>query len=141
MLQQRALDLEVPRREERFDEGGRRHRTRHFGDVSAREAGAMLVGVEQRVLRHWTGLDGGHGGCGDVKSFEPARRRGVEPGMLPDAPCHAKRPPYAGVASFSPTMPATIRPRLTSRPALADSPNSTMPSRAVPTAPTPTQTA
>ena len=46
-----------------------------------------------------------------------------------------------GVASLSPTMPATMSPRLARRPALADSPSSTMPSTAVPTAPTPTQTA
>ncbi len=44
-------------------------------------------------------------------------------------------------ASFSPTMPATIRPMQASRAGDADSPNSTMPSTAVPTAPIPTQTA
>jgi hypothetical protein len=36
-------------------------------------------------------------------------------------------------------MPATISARLSKRPAFADSPNNTMPTKAVPTAPTPIQ--
>lgn len=46
-----------------------------------------------------------------------------------------------GVASLSPTTPATISPRLNKRPGVAGSPNNTMPSTAVPTAPMPTHTA
>src|SRR5690606_17062118 len=46
-----------------------------------------------------------------------------------------------GVASFRPTMPATIRPMHTRRAAVAGSLNTTMPSSAVPTAPMPTHTA
>ena len=48
---------------------------------------------------------------------------------------------YAGVDNLRPTMPARISARLTRRPVLAGSPNNTMPSMAVPIAPTPTQTA
>src|SRR5690606_18662203 len=44
-------------------------------------------------------------------------------------------------ASLRPMMPATISARLSTRPRFAGSPNSTMPRIAVPTAPTPTQTA
>ncbi len=47
----------------------------------------------------------------------------------------------AGVNSFSPRMPETISARQTSRPAVAGSLNSRMPTMAVPTAPTPVQTA
>jgi membrane glycosyltransferase len=46
-----------------------------------------------------------------------------------------------GVNSFSPRMPETISARQTSRPAVAGSLNSRMPTMAVPTAPTPVQTA
>lgn len=46
-----------------------------------------------------------------------------------------------GVNSFSPRMPETIRARQTSRPAVAGSLNSRMPTTAVPTAPTPVHTA
>jgi membrane glycosyltransferase len=46
-----------------------------------------------------------------------------------------------GVNSFSPRMPETISARHTSRPAVAGSLNSRMPTMAVPTAPTPVQTA
>ena len=45
------------------------------------------------------------------------------------------------VTSFSPTIPATISPMLARRNAVAGSPNRTMPSVAVPTAPMPVQTA
>lgn len=48
---------------------------------------------------------------------------------------------YAPDDSLRPTIPATMRPRLTKRPGFAGSPNSTMPRMAVPTAPTPTHTA
>ena len=53
-----------------------------------------------------------------------------------------ERPPlqWAGVNSFSPRMPETISARQTSRAAVAGSLNSTMPTMAVPTAPTPVQT-
>jgi membrane glycosyltransferase len=47
----------------------------------------------------------------------------------------------AGVNSFKPRMPETISARQTSRPAVAGSLNSRMPTMAVPTAPTPVQTA
>ena len=47
----------------------------------------------------------------------------------------------AGVNSFRPRMPETISARQTSRPAVAGSLNSRMPTMAVPTAPTPVQTA
>ncbi|MBO9560948.1 MAG: glucans biosynthesis glucosyltransferase MdoH [Caulobacter sp.] len=50
-------------------------------------------------------------------------------------------PQEAGVNSFSPKMPETIRARQTSRPAVAGSLNSRMPTTAVPTAPTPVHTA
>jgi membrane glycosyltransferase len=46
-----------------------------------------------------------------------------------------------GVNSFSPRMPETISARQASRPAVAGSLNSRMPTMAVPTAPTPVQTA
>jgi membrane glycosyltransferase len=46
-----------------------------------------------------------------------------------------------GVNSFSPRMPETISARQISRPAVAGSLNSRMPTMAVPTAPTPVQTA
>jgi membrane glycosyltransferase len=46
-----------------------------------------------------------------------------------------------GVNSFSPRMPETISARQTSRPAVAGSLNTRMPTMAVPTAPTPVQTA
>ena len=49
-------------------------------------------------------------------------------------------PRYAGVASFRPMMPATIRSTLPRRARSAGSPNSAMPRITVPTAPTPTQT-
>ena len=49
------------------------------------------------------------------------------PGLRPGT----RRPDVqAGVTSFSPTMPATISPRLISRPALAGSPSRTIPSTA-----------
>lgn len=48
---------------------------------------------------------------------------------------------WAGVNSFSPRMPETISARQTSRPAVAGSLNSRMPTTAVPTAPTPVHTA
>ena len=47
----------------------------------------------------------------------------------------------AGVNSFSPRMPETISARQTSRPAVAGSLKTSMPTIAVPTAPTPVQTA
>ncbi len=47
----------------------------------------------------------------------------------------------AGLNSFSPRMPETISARQTSRPAVAGSLNSRMPTMAVPTAPTPVHTA
>jgi membrane glycosyltransferase len=47
----------------------------------------------------------------------------------------------AGVNSFNPNMPETISARQTSRPAVAGSLNTRMPTMAVPTAPTPVQTA
>ena len=47
----------------------------------------------------------------------------------------------AGVNSFRPSMPETISARQASRPAVAGSLNSRMPTMAVPTAPTPVQTA
>jgi membrane glycosyltransferase len=50
-------------------------------------------------------------------------------------------PQWAGVNSFSPRMPETISARQTSRPAVAGSLNSKMPTIAVPTAPTPVHTA
>jgi membrane glycosyltransferase len=50
-------------------------------------------------------------------------------------------PQWAGVNSFRPNMPETISARQTSRPAVAGSLNSRMPTMAVPTAPTPVQTA
>ncbi len=50
-------------------------------------------------------------------------------------------PDHAGVASLRPITPATINPRLTRRPVLVESPSSTMPRMAVPTAPIPTQIA
>ena len=43
--------------------------------------------------------------------------------------------------SFNPTIPARISPRQTSRPTVAGSLNSTMPSTTVPTAPMPVHTA
>jgi len=46
-----------------------------------------------------------------------------------------------GVNSFSPSMPETISARQTSRPAVAGSLNSSIPTMAVPTAPTPVHTA
>ncbi len=58
----------------------------------------------------------------------------------PDATTRRGRDPQLGDASLSPTIPATMSPTLSSRAALADSPNSTMPSSTVPTAPTPTHT-
>ena len=48
---------------------------------------------------------------------------------------------WAGVNSFRPKMPETISARQTSRPAVAGSLNSSMPTMAVPTAPIPVQTA
>jgi len=45
------------------------------------------------------------------------------------------------VTTFSPMMPATIRPMQASRATVAGSPNSAMPSKAVPTAPIPVQIA
>lgn len=50
-------------------------------------------------------------------------------------------PQWAGVNSFRPRMPETISARHTSLPAVAGSLNSRIPTMAVPTAPTPVQTA
>jgi membrane glycosyltransferase len=58
----------------------------------------------------------------------------LTPGERPAVQC-------VGVNSFSPRMPETISARQTSRPAVAGSLNSRMPTMAVPTAPTPVQTA
>jgi hypothetical protein len=76
----------------------------------------------------------------------PLRTRRMELSILsPESPTVPGIPQttadYPGVASLSPMMPATMRPRLARRPALADSPNRMMPRMAVPTAPTPTHTA
>ena len=73
----------------------------------------------------------------------PPRRRhsslsGCRRASLRAAPMHLH---HCGEASFSPMMPSTIRPRLSSRPGLAGSPSNTMPRMAVPIAPTPTHTA
>src|SRR5574338_305510 len=54
---------------------------------------------------------------------------------------HGEHAVQTGDDSLRPTMPATISARLAMRPAVAGSPSSTMPRIAVPTAPTPTQTA
>ena len=48
---------------------------------------------------------------------------------------------YSGETSFSPTIPATIKPMQARRTALADSPNSAIPSSAVPIVPMPVQIA
>ena len=53
----------------------------------------------------------------------------------------AADPQWAGVNSFSPNMPETISARQTSRAAVAGSLNTRTPTIAVPTAPTPVQTA
>jgi membrane glycosyltransferase len=50
-------------------------------------------------------------------------------------------PQWVGVNSFKPRMPETISARQTSRPAVAGSLNTRMPTMAVPTAPTPVHTA
>jgi membrane glycosyltransferase len=60
----------------------------------------------------------------------------LTPGERPTPPVQCE-----GVNSFKPSMPETISARQTSRPAVAGSLNSRMPTMAVPTAPPPVQTA
>jgi membrane glycosyltransferase len=60
----------------------------------------------------------------------------LTPGERPTPPVQCE-----GVNSFKPSMPETISARQASRPAVAGSLNSRMPTMAVPTAPTPVQTA
>jgi membrane glycosyltransferase len=64
----------------------------------------------------------------------------LTPGERP-TPAQAARIQCEGVNSFSPRIPETISARQTRRPAVAGSLNSRMPTIAVPTAPTPVQTA
>jgi membrane glycosyltransferase len=61
--------------------------------------------------------------------------------LTPDETQAAEARQGAGVNSFNPRMPETISARQTSRPAVAGSLNTRMPTIAVPTAPTPVQTA
>ena len=89
---------------------------------------------EARPPRRAHDLHARAGGAGvampSISACEPVRRRSA-----------SAMTGYSADTSFSPTIPATISPMQASRSALADSPNSTMPSSAVPIVPMPVQIA
>ncbi len=89
---------------------------------------ASLVGAP--VLARWTA---------SLSQGLALRRLGLL--LTPGEAASRPSPQAAGVNSFSPRMPETISARQTSRPAVAGSLNSRIPTIAVPTAPTPVQTA